>query len=755
MFKLLAIRPLDGCAAYVKKCLRTRMMYYFCDDYIIMEGQGIIRRASRNLSTLKEDFFSIEPTVNVSAIVGMNGDGKSTLVELMIRLINNCAYTYQLTTSHDKIRRIENVKAELFYMIDNKIYRMGETDGDHETWIWEIADISDKSMSEWHLNNPILVSRGNETSCFFFNYISNYSHYAYNIYDFHQEWEERGWEEDDDEKCWLHYIFHKNDGYITPITLHPYRDKGNIDINNENTLSKQRLLYLFLNAENPQFNPMSFRRINGKDAAKLILSAQPSKLQQTAIIEQFKYLRSEMIFNTVLNQLNTVMRSDADRTIDIEYERLIDTVLPYYFEEPLDEVLEQDGFGGFVKETIKWLIKKNVLPKSSEIHSVLRQLKKLSETLQDFRLKEIYKSYHYKYGYIGQLNAGQIGRLDTIYRILKFYRCDPTIVTKAFAELSLEEVCQHYIVYKTWSILTTYPQYVKILEVGKSTSKVQEYGCELEKCMQMIVKDTTSHITRKLRQVINFMNEGLHQGGLYERLGDRLEDGRIMVDIDKLRGHYDGFQIKSDHLPPAIYQWDLIFKQMGEDDANIEFDSFSSGEKQMLNSIGAIIYHLQNLEDSSTIHYSNVNIILEEIELYFHPECQREFIKRLLELIKGQKLEHVKNINIVFVTHSPFILSDIPKCNVLFLKNGIAQDSMQENTFGANIHSILKNGFFLPNLPMGEFAYTKINNLFKLLNTGDFNPNTDMEDIYQQILLVGEPYLRNQLLGLYHAYKGN
>ena len=79
---------------------------------------------------------------------------------------------------------------------------------------------------------------------------------------------------------------------------------------------------------------------------------------------------------------------------------------------------------------------------------------------------------------------------------------------------------------------------------------------------------------------------------------------------------------------------------------------------------------------------------------------------------------------------------------------------MQENTFGANIHAMLKNGFFLPNLTMGEFAYQKINGLFEKMNTGDFSKD-EMDDIYQEILLVGEPFLRGQLLSMFNNYRGS
>lgn len=758
MFKLIGIRVFEGCKEHIYKCLHVGMMYYFCNDYVIGEGRRCVRRVSKNLKPIRSDFFGTCPEVNVSAVVGMNGDGKSTIVELIMRLVNNCAIAYELAAKAESLRRVEGVKAELFYMIDNVVYRMAEENGQNEPRVWKIADLSDQSRDEWQLGPAEPVDIGVEMDKFFFTFVSNYSHYAYNIYDFHHEWEIRGDEEDDNEKCWLHYIFHKNDGYLAPITLHPYRDKGNIDINKEKSLSKQRLLSLFLNADNPNQNAQSFRRVNGKDAETLVLKEQKeSKLHTKVIADYFRNSRQKVVFNTVLNQISNV---DRDGEFDDkEYERLIDTVLPYFWEESLDEVINQDeGFKSFVEQMIVWLERNQnkVFSSSSDIRQVLRRLNELNAKYSHLNLG-VHGRYGTKYGFLVKLNAAQLGRLDTVYRIMKFHGIDPAIAYKNFNDLTLKERCWHYIVYKTWSILETYPQYTKRLEADKpQKGSVREYGNALEDCMQMIMSDRDSHVTRKLRQVFNFFDEGLEHGGLYERLGNwRETDNSLLVDLDTLKDHYYGGKIKPDHLPPAIYEWDLEFRKVGDLYNSIEFDSFSSGEKQMLNSIGAIIYHLQNLETSSTVIYSNVNIILEEIELYYHPECQRSYINRLLELIAGLNLENIQNINVIFVTHSPFILSDIPKNHVLFLNDGIAQNTMQENTFGANIHSLLKNGFFLPNLPMGEFAYQKINELFRKLNTGDIDRETELEDVYQQILLVGEPFLRNQLLGLYHALKGN
>ena len=112
------------------------------------------------------------------------------------------------------------------------------------------------------------------------------------------------------------------------------------------------------------------------------------------------------------------------------------------------------------------------------------------------------------------------------------------------------------------------------------------------------------------------------------------------------------------------------------------------------------------------------------------------------------KLDNIKAVNIILVTHSPFVLSDIPKNNVLFLQEGVPVRVMQENTFGANIHSLLQNGFFLEGAPMGEFAKEKINKMFERLHKGEYG-----EGLFEEIKLVSEPLLKTQLYQLYSLNK--
>ena len=53
---------------------------------------------------------------------------------------------------------------------------------------------------------------------------------------------------------------------------------------------------------------------------------------------------------------------------------------------------------------------------------------------------------------------------------------------------------------------------------------------------------------------------------------------------------------------------------------------------------------------------------------------------------------------------------------------------------------------------MGEFAHRKIDEIFAKLNEGNF-PLENLEQIYDDILQVGEPVIRNELMMLLGGYR--
>jgi polyhydroxyalkanoate synthesis regulator phasin len=128
-----------------------------------------------------------------------------------------------------------------------------------------------------------------------------------------------------------------------------------------------------------------------------------------------------------------------------------------------------------------------------------------------------------------------------------------------------------------------------------------------------------------------------------------------------------------------------------------------------------------------------------------HPEWQKKIIYYLMNVFKN------KNIHFVFAEHSPFLLSDIPKQNIIFLDtdeegNCKVVDGLNEKkeTFGANIHTLLSDSFFMEDGLMGEFAKSKIDEAFDILNKPTISQ--DEQKYCEQIIsIVGEPIIKKQM----------
>lgn len=141
------------------------------------------------------------------------------------------------------------------------------------------------------------------------------------------------------------------------------------------------------------------------------------------------------------------------------------------------------------------------------------------------------------------------------------------------------------------------------------------------------------------------------------------------------------------------------------------FNTLSGGQKLFFTFMVNMMYEVSNLIQEDK--YKTINLFLDEVEASYHPNWQKEFIKNISKALENIDLKD-KKINLFFSTHSPFILSDLPKKNVIFLKkdeNENCKNVTKEiniDTFGANIHTLLSHGFFMKDGLMGEFAKGKI-----------------------------------------------
>lgn len=171
----------------------------------------------------------------------------------------------------------------------------------------------------------------------------------------------------------------------------------------------------------------------------------------------------------------------------------------------------------------------------------------------------------------------------------------------------------------------------------------------------------------------------------------------------------------------------------------------SSGEMMFLTFFSRL-YDIENRQFLPHNIENNIIILIDEGDIYLHPNWQKKFIKYMILFLKEYFFN--KSIQIILTSHSPFVISDLPKENVIFLdrdENGLCKVTnidKHKQTFGANIHTLLSDGFFMDSL-LGDFANEKIQKVLDFLNGKNTAMNEELAQKY--INLIGEPIIKRQL----------
>ena len=143
--------------------------------------------------------------------------------------------------------------------------------------------------------------------------------------------------------------------------------------------------------------------------------------------------------------------------------------------------------------------------------------------------------------------------------------------------------------------------------------------------------------------------------------------------------------------------------------------------------------------------------LIDELDLYCHPRWQQKMLKYLIEEIKNIYMK--KNIQIIFTTHSPIVLSDMPKSNVIYLQREehckVDDRDEHRQTFGANIYKLFDDAFFLGQRgQIGEFAKGKIQEIIDDVNDEENYENSapySVQLLEEKINIIGEELLQNKL----------
>lgn len=644
----------------------------------------ILEPGEYTFTDAKYDDFFMEG-VAIHAIVGKNGSGKSSLVEMLFRMSNNLAALmlrgYDRPAS-DTIYFIREVVAQLYYEIDGKYgclicdENSVEISLDDERFCWSLDN--DNCI---HYRNGVIVT--DETrhimemqaaTAFFYTVATNYSVQSYIAGDFASEalFE---WKEDETTKgekkwlmsglgeAWINSVFHKNDGYMCPIVLNPYRNNGKIDMEAEERLTTNRL--------------------------------------------------SAILWETQLDESHAQL-IEGYRLYNLNYSFRVSILINKFTPKVLDAIDDKSFTGKFIK--------------------VYNQPGSFAKAVLD------------AYGY------GVSPKMSTVECCLRVY-----------------------LVYKTFRIAENYPTYNHFSWVGDrdNTFKTTNERNLLDYATKLVetIKEDTSHITLKIRQTRYVIEEMVKLNDESKQLFELPISYGTYCQLLGIPLMMRSIEERLAVLPPPFLKPDIWLVKSEDYDKYIvenkdrqsklnrlagkaiHINHLSSGERQFIFMTTTLVYHSLNLKsipEKKRIAYKNICMVLDEVEICFHPEYQRTFISKLLGLLKRTGLSNCFGIDILIVTHSPFVLSDIPKENILYLEDGKdAKYKMRISTFASNINELLAESFFLNGGFVGEFASQVINDLANFLLDKQHERRWDMSSADQMIEAVGDDVVKIQLRKLF------
>ena len=182
-----------------------------------------------------------------------------------------------------------------------------------------------------------------------------------------------------------------------------------------------------------------------------------------------------------------------------------------------------------------------------------------------------------------------------------------------------------------------------------------------------------------------------------------------------------------------ILNSDINFLEM----FNMEFKGLSSGQQALLNLYSSFYDVLDKIKKQK-----NVLILMDEPELYFHPEWQRKYIYFIVEFFNTYYKE--KNVQIIFTSNSPYVLSDLNNSSVIMMEK-----EEENKTFAGNIMNLLIDNYFMEDT-IGKFAEEKIKGIVNRVKNKEINSD-DLKIIDQ----IGEDVIRKNIEEMIKKYDKN
>ena len=143
------------------------------------------------------------------------------------------------------------------------------------------------------------------------------------------------------------------------------------------------------------------------------------------------------------------------------------------------------------------------------------------------------------------------------------------------------------------------------------------------------------------------------------------------------------------------------------------WNGFSTGEFAKLNIFSELYTYIHN---EKNFGINNHLIVMDEVDLYLHPDWQRTFLSEMLDFIKLEFPDD--SVQLILSTHSPIIISDfLPEDIVSLEKRNGHSEVVESFGFGSHITDLYVDGMHLKST-FGEHSKKAINYLLNQANEG-------------------------------------
>jgi AAA15 family ATPase/GTPase len=188
----------------------------------------------------------------------------------------------------------------------------------------------------------------------------------------------------------------------------------------------------------------------------------------------------------------------------------------------------------------------------------------------------------------------------------------------------------------------------------------------------------------------------------------------------------------------------------------------STGEKAMFNLFSRFYFAKSQIIEKKYNHNKTPNmlyILIDEAESGFHLQWQKEYVNDIIEFIPKTLIFNTADeklypkIQLIFTTHSTLTLSDIPNTHISYIRTRdkkayvLKGEEKPNKSFGANVHTLMSDSFFLRNGLVGSFAIKKINEIIAILNSEKPSAK-EIEMVKAVINIIDEPILKTKLLSM-------